>query len=225
MCEGIIGCFESEEFMLVLRECSKSYKNKMVLEHINYALKNEIYWLNGSNGIGKSVFCRCLAGLEKFTSGVVEGKLGNVLYLPETSVADYWLTMMENINLMKYYFKLTLEEEEQKRIIKMLEILEEDELASNVSVGTSLKVGLFLLFVKKHWNTIIIDETLSHIDNHIKETVLKELENRKQEGACVLIIHHGELCTGSMEDPIHELYLDNSGLKEIKRGNYDARNE
>ncbi len=202
--------------MLELRDCSKTYKNRTVFETINYILKNDIYWLIGSNGIGKSVFCRCLVGLEKFSSGEVNGDLGNVLYLPDISVADNWLTMLENINLMKYYFQLSLSQEEQQGIIDKLEIVDEDQLVSQVSVGTSMKVGLFLLFVKKHWSTIILDETLSHVDNHVKGIVLSELEKRKQEGACIIIIHHGELYTDGAEETAHKIFLDKNGLTDVK---------
>lgn len=201
--------------MIELKECSKTYKNKVVFDTINYTFENEIYWLIGSNGIGKSVFCRCLVGLEKFTNGTVAGELGNILYLPDISVADHWLTMLENINLMKYYFKISLSEEEQKDILKLLDIVDEDELVSQVSVGTSMKVGLFLLFIKDHWNTIILDETLSHIDDHVKEIVLCELEKRKQEGACTLIIHHGELYAEGTEGSAHKIYLNKNGLADM----------
>lgn len=44
-----------------------------------------------------------------------------------------------------------------------------------------MKVGLFLLFVEQRWQTIVLDETLSHVDEHIKTVILEELEKRKQE--------------------------------------------
>lgn len=199
--------------MIEVKNCSKHYKNKKVFETINFKFKNEIYWLTGGNGIGKSVFCRCLAGLEEFSSGETEGELGNVLFLPDTSVADNWLTIDENLDLMRYYFKIDMKSERQREIKKRLEIVDSNELASRVSVGTGMKVGLFLLFVEQKWQTIILDETLSHVDDNIKKVVLKELEKRRQEGTCIVIINHGELSDEGLPGIIQKLYLDKQGIR------------
>lgn len=202
--------------MLELKECSKRYRDKQVFESINYKLENKIYWLRGPNGIGKSVFCRCLVGLEKFSGGNVIGDLGNVLYLPDTSIADSWLTLSENIDILQYYFKISLDNEKTNEIKYLLKIEDEDELVSQLSVGTSMKVGLFLIFIEKYWKTIVLDETLSHIDNNVKEIVLKELEKRAREGASILIINHSELYPEGQIIPAHKLYLNKKGLGDIE---------
>jgi ABC-type multidrug transport system ATPase subunit len=61
-------------------------------------------------------------------------------------------------------------------------------------VGTAVKIGIFLLFIKKNWDLIIIDEALSHLDSNMREKVLDELEQRAIEGTTIIIIDH------SMED-------------------------
>lgn len=199
--------------MIEVKEGSKHYGNKSVFEAISFKFENEIYWLTGGNGIGKSVFCRCLVGLEEFSGGKLEGELGNVLFLPDTSVADNWLTIDENLDLMQYYFKINMNHEKLEEIKRRLEITEGKELASRVSVGTSMKVGLFLLFVEQRWQTIVLDETLSHVDEHIKTVILEELEKRKQEGACIVIINHGELSGAKSVAGIQKLYLDKQGIR------------
>ena len=61
-----------------------------------------------------------------------------------------------------------------------------------------------------------MDETLSHIDNNVKEIVLKELEKRAREGASILIINHSELYPEGQIIPAHKLYLNKKGLGDIE---------
>lgn len=201
--------------MLELKECSKYYKNKTVFESIHYSFKNEIYWLTGSNGIGKSVLLRCLVGLEDFSKGGVSGELGKVLYLPDTAIGENWLTMDENIQLMQYYFKIDLSDEKIAEIKESLGIRYGDDLISQVSAGTAMKVGLFLIFLENYWGTIVLDETLSHIDDAVKNIILTELEKRKKEGTCILITNHGELYEKEMERRVCKLHLDENKLIDV----------
>jgi lipoate-protein ligase B len=46
--------------------------------------------------------------------------------------------------------------------------------------------------------------------------VLSELEKRKQEGTCIIIIHHGELYTKGTEETAHKIILDKNGLTDVK---------
>ncbi|TGY87127.1 ATP-binding cassette domain-containing protein [Petralouisia muris] len=198
--------------MIKLKDCSKKYGEKEVFADLNYTFENEVYWLLGKNGVGKSVFCRCLVGLEKFSTGLISGELGNVLFLPDTSLGEKWLTLNESIDLMLFYYGIHISEDEKQEIKEKLEIGDGNDLVSRVSVGTSMKIGLFLLFVRDFWQTIILDETLSHLDVQMKDKVVSELFQRKEEGAVTLLINHGKILTKEDKFCMKKIYLAEDGI-------------
>lgn len=208
---------EGEKVMLELKNGSKKYGEKEVFSDLNYTFENEIYWLLGKNGAGKSVFCRCLVGLEEFTTGGVCGKLGNVLFLPDTSLGEKWLTLNESIDLMLFYYGIRISEEEKQEIKEKLEIGDGNDLVSRVSVGTSMKIGLFLLFISNFWQTIVLDETLSHLDVQMKDKVVSELKQRKKEGAVTFLINHGEVLTEGDKSCMKKIYLRENGIFHEKQ--------
>ncbi|MEE3392424.1 MAG: ATP-binding cassette domain-containing protein [Lachnospiraceae bacterium] len=175
---------------MILSNCSKQYKDKTVLSDISLKLNSGIYHLTGKNGSGKSVFCRCLLGLEQFTEGSTEEMPKHVLFLPDTPLGEDWLTLRENLELLLYYYGISLSEEEKAAYMEKLRITEPNENYHKVSVGTSMKIGLFFLLLKKHWGLIILDETMSHLDKVIRETIWDELEQRAREGTIVILVDH-----------------------------------
>lgn len=200
--------------MLKIENASKKYGSKIVFSNLNYEFKNQVYWLQGKNGIGKSVFTRCLVGFEKFSEGKVIGELGNILYLPDTSLGEKWLTINENIELLLFYYGIHVNDDEKERIRRTLDLGDGNDLVSHISVGTSMKLGVFLLFIGNYWKTIVLDETFSHLDIQTKQNILLELEKRSQEGAVIIIIHHGELLNLDVygEEIVHKIQITETGL-------------
>lgn len=173
-----------------LINCSKTYENKMILSHIGLTLHSGIYHLIGQNGSGKSVFCRCLLGLEHFTEGSIENLPERVLYLPETPLGEDWLTLRENLELVLFYYNISLTEEEITDAMTRLQITEPEENYHKVSLGTAMKVGLALLLQERRWDLIVLDETMSHLDSTIREFIWDVLEQRAKEGAIIILIDH-----------------------------------
>ena len=204
--------------MIELINCEKSYGNYTVFKNINFSFKPKTYWITGANGIGKSVLMRCMVGLENFTNGIVTGINGNTLYLPDTTVGDSWLTIDENIKLMFYYYGLCLDSNLLEEVKKRLGILDGAVLTSQVSLGTSLKIGLSLLFIRNYWDTIILDETLSHIDKDTQNIIMEELCLRSKEGSTIFITNHSTLPTTSFNDYFEELELSNNCLQSKNGG-------
>lgn len=173
-----------------LINCSKTYKEKKVLSQINLTLESGIYHLTGQNGTGKSVFCRCLLGLEQFTEGSIEAPPEQVLFLPDTPLGEDWLTLRENLELLLFYYGIPLTEEELTARMQQLQMTEPDENYHKVSVGTAMKIGLALLLQEKRWDLIVLDETMSHLDSTIREMIWDVLEQRAKEGTIVILIDH-----------------------------------
>lgn len=173
-----------------LKNCSKKYKDKTVFEHVTLTLDSGIYHLTGANGSGKSVLCRCLLGLEQLTEGEIENRPERVIFLPDTPLGEDWLSMQENIDLLLFYYGITLAEDEKYELISRLRITQPDQNYHQVSVGTAMKIGLFFLLLKERWDMIVLDETLAHMDAAFREMIWDELELRAQEGAVVILIDH-----------------------------------
>ena len=52
--------------MLQIPQLSKSYGELKILEIQNFEIDNGLYWIQGSNGAGKSTFFRAISGLISF---------------------------------------------------------------------------------------------------------------------------------------------------------------
>lgn len=198
---------------LEIKDCYKKYNDKLVFENISYKFENKIYWLKGSNGIGKSVLLRCLTNIEKFTGGTIQSDKKNILYIPEFSLNEDWLTLRENVKLLMYYHKLHIDDEKLSNILYKLNMGDCNILPTKASLGTNIKTSLALLFVEKYWDLIIIDEALAHIDNSTKSNIIRELARRCDENATVILTHHGEFMNEKNKLDIKEIFLDKGGLR------------
>ena len=71
--------------ILKIKNLSKSFGNHEVLKNVNLTMdKGEIIAVIGSSGSGKSTMLRCINGLVKPTSGIIEyeGRVGMVHLCP-----------------------------------------------------------------------------------------------------------------------------------------------
>lgn len=175
---------------LKLEDCEKKYGDHVVFKDVNLELENKIYHIVGANGTGKSVFCRSIVNLEPLSKGTITGRETPTLFLPDTCIGEDWMSMDENIDLLLYYYQISLSKDEKATIIEKMHIQELDKIYSQVSVGTAMKIGLFLLFIKDFWKFIILDETLSHLDIESRKIILNELGERAKEGTMIFIVDH-----------------------------------
>ncbi|KAF2955824.1 ATP-binding cassette domain-containing protein [Marinitoga sp. 38H-ov] len=179
--------------MIELNGCYKKYGNKIIFENINYTFYNNIYWLKGDNGIGKSVFLRCISNIEEFSGGIYKNNSKKILYIPEFSLNEDWLTLEENIRLFMYYHNISISDNIFKDILKKLNINDLSAFPYKASMGTNLKTIFSLIFIPNIWNLIVIDETLSHIDTKTQNIFFNELKNRMLEGSTIIFTYHGTL--------------------------------
>lgn len=54
-----------------------------------------------------------------------------------------------------------------------------------------MKVSLSLLFTKKIWDLIIIEETLAHIDIDSQVIIFDNLVKRVKSGSIIIFTYHG----------------------------------
>ncbi len=81
-----------------LRDLTKSYGSKLVLNHITADLPSGILCLSGSSGCGKTTLARILAGLEKPDCGFFEGITGPVAFLFQEPRLFPAFSALENVS-------------------------------------------------------------------------------------------------------------------------------
>ena len=202
---------------MYLKNISKSYGEKFIFNNLTYTFhKGDVYWLQGKNGVGKSTLLKLILGIESPDSGELDIP-AEKLYIPEIPLVEDWLTPRENIDLL---YKLTrLKQPQNIDWEKELEITSKDmnTLSIDCSLGTNMKIIFSLLFTETILDLIIIDESLSHIDQFAQHKILNKLIEYTQANESIIIFtHHDNLNLENSESKINQIILRKEGLFDAK---------
>ncbi len=85
--------------LLIAESLSKSYSDKMLLNHVNISLNDgDKLGLIGINGTGKSTLLKIIAGVEQADEGqVIKGNNMQITYLPQNPDFDDQATVLEQV--------------------------------------------------------------------------------------------------------------------------------
>lgn len=214
---------------LELRNISKSYNNKKVLEDIGMTMNNGVYGLLGKNGVGKTtlmqIICDLLCpdnGMIFFNDSSIK-KLGSkyfehIGYLPQRFGVDTELTIYQ---YLKYIARLkNVKEKEIDNCIKgVLEIVNLADMINtkikSLSGGMRQRVGIAQALIN-YPDILILDEPTVGLDANervrFREFVSEYAQNRivlysshivsdiEYTADHIFIVHNGKIiCSGKQE--------------------------
>lgn len=190
--------------MLEIRNYSKKYGNKLVVDNISFTVENgDIFAFIGHNGAGKTTTIKSIVGIHDITSGdiLIDGvsikedpiKCKSMIsYVPDNPDIYPTLTGMQYLNLVADIFRVSKEDREE-RIKKYAELLEIsgalNNLISSYSHGMRQKLVVISALIHNP-KLLVLDEPFVGLDPKAS-FILKELfrEFVKEGGAIFFSTH------------------------------------
>lgn len=180
---------------LVVKNVSKAYGKKVVLEEINFSIESGMVGLLGNNGAGKTTLMNMITGLVPPDKGKI---LLNGLdidsnpmyarkmigYLPQEFELYNNLTAYEMLEYIARLNKLSKKETIEKipEILKTVNLFDnKDEKVGGFSGGMKRRMGIGMVLIKNP-NVIIVDEPTAGLDpiERVRfRTLLSTLSNEK----------------------------------------------
>ncbi|MCJ1995952.1 ATP-binding cassette domain-containing protein [Lactococcus piscium] len=155
----------------------------------NFQIHQGVYKLTGSNGSGKTTLLDHISGFRK-NNGVITNMISKaVLYLGEVGIGISDLTILENIKLAFWSFNIQLTD---KIMLEIQSVYTEEQLNTlyrKGSFGMQVMVGLSLLFCENRWQLIILDETLSGVDDNNNNIFFEHLKQASSNTTIFIVSH------------------------------------
>ncbi|WP_270641736.1 amino acid ABC transporter ATP-binding protein [Ligilactobacillus salivarius] len=192
--------------MLELKNISKSFGDKVILNNLNLEVKDgEILCIVGQSGGGKTTLLRCISGLEKIDGGqiLIDGQVfdpytnennGSVIgvVFQEYNLFPH-LTVLQNVTLaptMVLKKKKEIAENEAKNLLNGLALEGKEGLYPfQLSGGQKQRVAIARALAMKP-QILCYDEPTSALDPGLTATVKDIVLNLKKEGMTQIIVTH-----------------------------------
>lgn len=191
---------------LKITNLKKNFASKVVLDNINFELKNnEIFGLIGLNGAGKTTLIKIILDLLEADSGTVDimnitstsSKSREFLrYLPEKFQASSMVSGMEFLKIFNDFDKTYSGNKSElvNEIYKLADLLALDRTALNLKVskyskGMTQKLGLISTFLGSS-KLIILDEPMTGLDPKARIYLKNLLKESKKENKTVFFSSH-----------------------------------
>lgn len=209
---------------LKIDQLTKQYQTTTALDKIDLEVnQNEFIAILGPSGCGKTTLLRSVAGFVEPTSGKIEfdqqtfyqegrqipvneRELGMVFQQfalwPHMTVYEH---LIYPLNSSKHK-KLLSKEEKQERVTEALELVElttfKNRYPHELSGGQKQRVALARAMVARP-KLLLMDEPLSALDAHLKETMIREIKKIHQAtGATILYVTHDQKEAMALADRI-----------------------
>lgn len=206
--------------MIQLKNLSKSYGKKQVLEDINLQFTaGQVYGIVGANGAGKTTLFKCIAGLEDHYGKVESDQQPLKDHLGFLSTDPYFFS---KITGREYLQLLCNARGIQKKDFSATNIfnLPLDEYAVNYSTGMKKKLALggILLLENDYY---ILDEPFNGVDIQSNMIITEIIHRLKALKKVVLISSH---IFSTLNKTCDRIYLLKDGKldRSVEKADFDA---
>lgn len=189
--------------MIIFKDISKSYGNKIVLKNFNIDIREgQTTFMLGKSGSGKTTFSKIVFGLEKIDAGEISGLDGKKI-----SVVFQEDRLMENMTIGSN-FKMTVDSHiNRKQIVEKMEKIglfqPLETKISELSGGMKRRISILRAFLIE-FDLIVMDEPFRGLDEETKEKVMNfVIQNIK--GKTAIIITHNKDEVEYFAEKIQEL--------------------
>lgn len=185
--------YERRERMLTVSDLSVTYGDRPILRNVNVSVDNvvregitqgQVIALLGPSGIGKTTLFRCLAGLEKPTSGTISVtdkqlpvRAGMVGVVPQTYTLFRHRTVLGNL-LVAAKERGYSAKDAQQRALELLKIYglldKKDAYPKMLSGGQRQRVAI-IQQVLSSGHFLLMDEPFSGLDPLMKDTACETI--------------------------------------------------
>lgn len=205
---------------LHVQNLGKAMDNRIILDRVHLEVAGgEICVLIGANGAGKSLFIRCVLGLETLDEGSVHicgRSIQDRLHLRHHTglVASDHIEHLSLLTPREYFdFVITIYQVAAEYASHTIETLAErlqidmymDTLIGNLSFGSKKKVQLLAVLLYRP-QLLICDEIFEGLDPQSVDVVKELLASYPQEGRAVLFTTHIHSLAREFADRYYELH-------------------
>ena len=207
---------------IIISGISKTIKGTEILKNIDLKLRGgKIYGLYGSNGSGKTMLLRAVAGLIRIDSGsiIINGKqLHKETDFPESigvviENPQFWdgYTGFENLKILASIKKQINDEAIRATLEKVGLDLGDKKTVKKYSLGMKQKLGIAQAIMESP-DIILLDEPTNALDKKSTENIRGIIAEEAARGAIVVIASHVEadldICDIRYEMSDGEIYYE-----------------
>ncbi len=210
-----------------LRNIIKAYDDNVILKGINLSVRRgEFLVLVGPSGCGKSTLLRCIAGLERITSGElhIDGEIANDMHPKDRNLAMVFqsyalyphLTVEQNLGFSLSVRKMP-KPEIKKHVAATAERLGLTPLLARypkqLSGGQRQRVAVGRAIVRQP-NAFLFDEPLSNLDAALRSQMRIELKKLHRDlDATMVYVTHDQIEAMTLADRI--VVLEGGVIQQI----------
>ena len=214
--------------LLEIRNVSKKFDNKKILDNINLKLsKGKIIGLLGKNGAGKTTLIKLINNLLTIDEGKIlfKGKeIGvyskeHISYLPERTYLDKSMKVREVIEYFSEFYK-NFNTDRAYKLLKDLNLDLETRIVK-MSKGMQEKLQLILV-MSRDADLYVLDEPLSGVDPATRDYILDTILSNFKEGSSILISTH---LISDIERILDEVIFIDEGKIVLSSSADDIRNK